>query len=480
MTNQIEERITYHSYIYSKLVVIKLREDNYLDTEYTNISDVRSICSIVEHFLVSSFTQVVKNFIISFEDVKEFIHLYSATPNPKLKKMLSFRQTCRYILYLLPSLNLYSAPSPKSDIDKMDELCRLIALNNLIQQVNQAYGIQSLVDYPCLKITLGGYILIDYTDSFIVGLNNELSSSYNLIHKNFLREDVLPNLISILDKKSPSLKRIFDYHADFFTSPADIYEVTNEALNENDSIVKGLLFDTDNVNLLMAINKPYDSQYRTRFRPLICLNIDGHKRVFTTSWLLHEAMDEICNNLLPYAKLPEEWRNVVELKDLSKKAQESNGVEFEREVESIVKNHYLVKSDISGFNNISLKKAKVPNTNRRVGQIDLIVIDEDRKIIYVIDAKCTKTKFFFQTFQSDKEYFEEYRIKLNDKIDWVRDHKDIVAKYFKLTSLEDYTVEGFFVSNSLIYFGFFSTIPIIPLDKLIQFLKEKDVRALFK
>lgn len=155
--------------------------------------------------------------------------------------------------------------------------------------------------------------------------------------------------------------------------------MTNEALNENDYIVKGLLFDTDNVNLLMAINKPYDSQYRTRFRPLICLNIDGHKRVFTTSWLLHEAMDEICNNLLPYAKLPEEWRNVVELKDLSKKAQESNGVEFEREVESIVKNHYLVKSDISGFNNISLKKAKVPNTNRGVGQIDLIVIDEDRK-----------------------------------------------------------------------------------------------------
>lgn len=88
----------------------------------------------------------------------------------------------------------------------MDELCRLIALNNLIQQVNQAYGIQSLVDYPCLKITLGGYILIDYTNSFIVGLNNELSSSYNLIHKNFLREDVLPNLISILDKKKSVFK----------------------------------------------------------------------------------------------------------------------------------------------------------------------------------------------------------------------------------------------------------------------------------
>lgn len=478
MINQIEERITYYSYIYSKLIVTKLRENNYLDTEYTNIPDITAICSITEHFLVNSFTQVVKGFIVSFEDVKEFIHLYSATQNPNLKKMLSFRQTCRYILYLLPSINLYSASSPKSDIDKMDELCKLIALNNLIQQINQAYGIQSLVDYPCLKISLDGYLLIDYTDSFIIGLNKELSNSCNLIHKNFLREDILPTLVTILDKKSQSLKRIFDYHADFVIRAADIFEVTNEALNEKDSIVKGLLFDADNVNLLMAIDKPYDSQYRTRFRPLICLNIDGQKRVFTTSWLLHEAMDEICNNLLPYGKLPKEWKNVVELKDLSKKAQESNGVEFEKEVESVVKGHYLAKSDISGFNNISLKKEKVPNTNRKVGQIDLIVIDEERKIVYVIDAKCTKTKFFFQTFQSDKEYFEEYKIKLNDKINWISNHKDIVAKYFKLISLEDYSVEGFFVSNSLIYFGFFSTIPIIPLDKLIQFLKEKNIRAL--
>ena len=135
----------------------------------------------------------------------------------------------------------------------------------------------------------------------------------------------------------------------------------------------------------------------------------------------------------------------------------------------------LVSLVIASFlNNISLKKESVPGTTRKVGEIDFILIDYKRKVVYVIDAKCTKTKFYFQTFNKDKSTFKNYSVKLNDKVQWVSLHKSEVGKYFKMTNIEDYSVKGIFVTNSLIYYSFFSEFPIIPLDKLIKFIETSD------
>ncbi len=116
-----------------------------------------------------------------------------------------------------------------------------------------------------------------------------------------------------------------------------------------------------------------------------------------------------------------------------------------------------------------MKKQLVPNTKRKVGEIDFIVINPTRKIIFIIDAKCTKTKYYFQAFSNDKSTFEDYSIKLNDKVEWIKSHKKEVSKFFKIPNLEEYTVEGVFVTNSLIYYNFFSEYPIIPLDKILQY-----------
>lgn len=388
--------------------------------------------------------------------------------------MQSVRQTCRYIFYLLPSLYLKSAPSTKTEVENMDEFCKLVAINFLIQELNQAYGIQSLIESSCLEITLNGYYSLKYTDSTIQRLNDELSKTTHIIHKEYFSEDLYNRLMKTLDESSIQVKHIFDFTQDLLHRQADVFEVTNQVLNVNDPIIKGLTFDNDNVNLFQAIEKPLNPQFRTRFRPLICMNIEGKKRTFTTSWMIIEALEEICTNLLPFGTLPSEWENIDHLKKIALEAQALLGRQFENKVAECIKEKYIAKNDISGFNHISLKKEKVPNTGRTIGQIDVIAIDETKKIIYVIDAKCTKTKFFFQTFLSDKEAFQKYEVKLVDKVNWVKSNKNIVAQFFKIDNLDDYLVEGIFVSNSLIYFGFFSDIPIIPLDRLLLYLEKRD------
>lgn len=474
----IDTRITEHSYFFCKKIVDVLRNNHFNAHFYTNRDDVITILSIIEKHLISEFSSIVENFVTSFEDVVAFMQLYSANPNPTSKKMLSFRQTCRYIFYLLPSLYLKNAPSTKTDSENMDEFCKLVSINYLIQELNQAYGIQSLIETSCLEIVLNGYYSLRYTDLTIQRLNEKLSKSTHLIHKEYFSEDLYNRLMKTLDDSSVQVKHIFDFTQDFLHRQADVFEVTDEVHNVDDPIIKGLIFDNENVNLLQAIEKPLNPQFRTRFRPLISMNIEGNKRTFTTAWMVTEALEEICTNLLPFGTLPSEWEKIDLLKKIALEAQALLGRQFENKVAKCIKEKYIAKNDISGFNHISLKREKVPNTDRTIGQIDVIAIDETKKIIYVIDAKCNKTKFFFQTFLSDKQSFQKYEIKLMDKMNWIKGNKNVVAQFFKIDSLDDFSVEGFFVSNSLIYYGFFSDIPIIPLDKLLAYLEKKEIKVL--
>lgn len=459
---------------YSHLLVFQLKDNGYMSDKYVDKSQVIEICDLSIKCLINTFEAVVTNFITSFEDIKQFIHLYSFYQNPQQQKPKIFRQTCRYILSLIPKLNLTSKPSPKTDEYNIKELCKLIAITNLLQCFSQAKAIAQVEDSDVLSIKIGQFVMIEYFDEKIIALNESLSKSAQLIHKYYASEDDFSALMAILEKNSLTLTTIFDYVGQFVNDRADIFEVTREINNCNDDpIILGLTFSSENVNLLESIRNPYESFYRTRFRPILQCHIDGETRYFTTAWLFCEALDEISNNLIPYGEYPIEWRHVHEIKLFSKLSKEKLGKNFEDEVFKIISPSYIVKRNISGFHNISLKKQLAPNSNRKIGEIDFILIDQCNKIVYIIDAKCTKTKFYFQCFAKDKSTFDKYSVKLQDKVQWVANHKDEVGKYFK-TNLQEYSVLGFFVTNSLIYYHFFADFPIIPIDKVLDFIKSRD------
>lgn len=460
---------------YTQLLACQIKDEGFSSKTYVEPNDIISICDLAINSLINTFEQVVTELLTSVEDVKEFMHIYSSSSNPTSKKPIIFRHTCSYILSVLPKLQLTSEPSEKEEEHKMMELCKLIALTKLLHSFIQAKSIQIIEQSVCLKIEIGLFIVLEYTKQEIITLNSTLANSVRLIHKNFASEEDFKDLMSTLEDNSPTLKTLFDYVSNLITRQADIFEVTREINNcKSDPIIEGLTFTIDNVNLYEAIHSPYKIFYRTRFRPILQLNIDGEVRFFTTPWMILETFDEISNNLLPYNELPEGWQRVHDLKQLCKKVTKQAGKLFEDEVFKIVDPQYIVKRNISGFHTVSLKKQVVPNTKRKVGEIDFIIIDTKRKIIFVIDAKCTKTKFYFQSFANDKDTFEKYSIKLNDKVEWISSHKNEVGKFFKVSNIHEYTVEGVFVTNSLIYYNFFSHFPIIPLDKLLSYIEESD------
>lgn len=475
MQRDIDEVIDDCYVYYSHLLTFQLKEEGFNPKKYDEPTDVISICDVSIKCLLNTFERVVAGLLTSFEDVKYFIHIYSAFTNPTSKKPIIFRHTCRYILSLLPKLKLSSDPSLKSNEQNMLELCKLIALTKLLHTFTQAKSLQQIENSVCMIIEINTFVTVEYTKYSILALNSKLENASQLIHKNFASEDDFKKLMSALEDNSPTLKILMDYTSQLINRRADIFEVTREISScNNDPIIEGLTFAIDNVNFYEAIHSPYKIFHRPRFRPILQLNIGGETRYFTTAWMMVEAMDELSTNLIPYGELPKGWEKVHAIKQLSKNLTKKIGKSFEDEVYKIISPIYIVKRNISGFYNVSLKKQVVPNTNRKVGEIDFLLIDTIRQVIYVIEAKCTKTKYYFQSFNNDKSTFDDYSIKLNDKVQWVESHKYEVGNFFKVPNLAQYSVNGLFVTNSLIYYNFFSDIPIIPLDKLRLYIDTSD------
>lgn len=460
---------------YSLLLARQIQDEGFPPNKYDIPENTISICDVAIKCIINTFEQVVTELLTSFDDAKEFIHIYSWFSNPNKKKPIIFRHTCRYILSILPKLQLSTASSEKSDEHNILELCKLIALTKLLHSFIQAKSLQLIENKSCMMIEVNLSINIEYTNENIIALNSSLENTSQLIHKTFASEDDFKTIIASVENNSPTFKTLMDYTSQLIDRRADIFEVTREILAcNNDPIISGLTFATENVNLYEAVHSPYNTFYRTRFRPILQLNIDGESRYFTTAWLVIESMDELNTNLIPYGELPKGWEKIHDLKQLCKELTKKSGKSFEDEVFRLISPIYNVKRNISGFHNVSLKKQVVPNTNRTVGEIDFLLIDTIRKVIFVIEAKCTKTKFYFQSFNNDKSTFDNYSIKLKDKVQWVESHKNEVGKFFKVPNLGQYSVNGLFVTNSLIYYNFFSDIPIIPLDKLRLYIETSD------
>ena len=127
----IDNLIDNYYAVYSKLLVFQLKEAGFSNRKYVDPTEIISICNISINCIINTFEAIVTNLLTSFNDVKEFIHIYSQFSNPTEKKQITFRQACRYIIYLLPKLKLSSKPTSNSNEYNMNELCKLITLSKL-------------------------------------------------------------------------------------------------------------------------------------------------------------------------------------------------------------------------------------------------------------------------------------------------------------------------------------------------------------
>ncbi len=210
---------------YSHLLARQIQDEGFNPYKYTVPKDVISICDVAINCLINTFEQVVTELLTSFDDVKEFIHIYSYYSQPQKKKAIIFRHTCRYILSILPKLNLSSAPSSKSEEQNIFELCKLIALTQLLHTFIQAKSIQLIENTTCIVVEVGFSIKIEYSKDSIRILNSTLDDTAHLIHKNYASEDDFKRIMSTLEENSPVFKILMDYISDCINRQADIIDI---------------------------------------------------------------------------------------------------------------------------------------------------------------------------------------------------------------------------------------------------------------
>ena len=155
----------------------------------------------------------------------------------------------------------------------------------------------------------------------------------------------------------------------------------------NNSFLQGLLFSSNNSDIVTAIKKPYNKDLRTRYRPILEFNIDGEKEYFIAPYMFQEAMEEICGNLLPFKELPSEWRSNQLIKNFTKKLFQEHDKWLEDLAAKIFeRDKYPFLRNKKSINNISLEKsiAYIGSTrfpNSRVGEIDFIVINKSTQLM---------------------------------------------------------------------------------------------------
>lgn len=468
--------------------VNSLSEDNIIKDKNIIVSTLKHCVSI----LIEQFQNEAKQYN-SISDLLTIMQLYSSLGNSSDKNTILFKHFCRYYIALVPQIDYRE--SNESNILKCTNISRLYYIAKYIQLFSQQYEIETYSESNVFQLEKSrhGFAFI-YANKEISYKHDLLRTKTAIIQKSIRIYDRLPefkhkteiffgnaasDLYDAIFKHVIIIGNINVLSFSEFNEQTDsieanwVIDVTSAVRkNKGSNFIKGLLYCKRNSNLEKVIFNPYDSDFRFHFRPIIEIKIGGILKYITTGQLFMESTDEIVNNMLPFNDLPNEWKSEPLMKSYANELFRQHASWLEDLIASQLNDsniHYL--RNIKSINCKSLLKKYGETTP---GEIDFVISDTINSIIYIVDAKYSKTKFYFQGFKSDKgHYIEQYDKKLSDKILWIESHLQDLSKEMKI-KCSGFSVKGVFVTETFIYHSLYSTYPIIPYQYLIDYLKTHD------
>ena len=81
------------------------------------------------------------------------------------------------------------------------------------------------------------------------------------------------------------------------------------------------------------------------------------------------------------------------------------------------------------------------------------------------------------TFPVDADKFRKvggYENKLEHKIQWITNNINLLSTQLNKPVLMNYNVDGFFVTDNLVYYSLFSKFPIIPVSNLLEYISSNN------
>jgi len=236
-------------------------------------------------------------------------------------------------------------------------------------------------------------------------------------------------------------------------------------------------FKLDKSNCLTIEKSILNNQNLNRFiyRPIIEINID--KKIYhilgANKW--SEAIAVLSSNALPFAQCPEEWKLITPLLNYQKHLNDTHDKILENPAREIISNEnklydYNVKALIQSY------KTSFNLEIKNLGEIDILVLDEEENKIWVIECKHNRSRFDTNNWRRDYTNFFQYEIKLKNKVIWCTNNKDKIRNHFLFKfktdlDLRKWDVEGIFVINAptlYMYNGNFKTYTLTDFQKLMD------------
>lgn len=491
---------------YIAFCLAEFRKAGFTKSIYKDFDEAsKAISKLIEILASRLISEVAK--MQYHKDVLAFVLRYEAE-NKKEEREIAFKQLCKSIFVILPKLKLSSTANSVFPNPQNADISGLMNLNTSIMSLCQDYGMLMVAQEAIgtLLVSEEGWSFHlnddDYYNKiqrFGMAVRGGALDGYcdnSFIHESFI--DTYREVFS--DVEDQLYKKIFTTpfvcNANMLTE-AQFIKIMNGAAprkgiidltdivsqNLNSPCIKGLLFSEDNSNLLMAYLKPHKCKFRTRFRPILKINVDGIDRYITTQDIYYEAMSQLASGQFSHNDLPDEWKQVKKLADTAKIISKRHSDILEDEIEkSLKKENFPYLRNVKSISNVSLEKASATINHqlikgRKVGEIDFIIIDESSECIFVVDAKYIKPTFFFTSFPVDADKFRKeggYEDKLAYKINWLADNIELLAGDMKRTDILNYKVDGFFITDNLVYYSLFSRFPIVPVSNLGEYILTKD------
>lgn len=248
----------------------------------------------------------------------------------------------------------------------------------------------------------------------------------------------------------------------------------------------GLTISRDNkLSIEDAVRKPHSTK-RYMFRPILIYKIGGVDRALVGKEKFVESLMVLATNAIHWNAMLEEWQKLkcIQL-FINKKGNEHDKI-LEDKIEDIVKSkNYLYCRNIKSFKQPSGKN-NINIDNEIAGEIDLIVVNSQQKMIYVADVKYNRARYDVVGYRMDYTQFlnpqkpaKSYEAKLSKKTSWVSNNLEVLTEHLKIVfnnqviDLNGYRVEGIFIINTPTFYMFNGRFKAITLKQFGEFIDGK-------
>ncbi|PZX59149.1 hypothetical protein LV84_01175 [Algoriphagus ratkowskyi] len=234
-----------------------------------------------------------------------------------------------------------------------------------------------------------------------------------------------------------------------------------------------------------AIRKPHSTK-RYIFRPILVYKIEGINRALVGKEKFAESIMVLSTNAIHWNAMLDEWLALECIQTfINKKGNEHDKILEDKTEEIIKEKGFLYCRNVKSFKQAS-KKNNVNIDNAIAGEIDLIVVNSNQKIIYVADAKYNRARYEAVGYRMDYSQFinvekpaKSYETKLNKKTDWIRNNLDTLKQHLSIVfnkpnvDLSGYKVVGIFIINTPTFYMFNGNFKAITLKQFGDFIEGK-------